>query len=245
MYRESTSYLAVGWTRYIRIQQVVYSISDEQVVALALKSIEALGDLQSPPSPSIGHSLTSGEQPLAQACILYVLQTAVIPYIQEPALRSFLSDLGEMCSTLLRAADARGSSSSQAVSPRKCPLDSSNPTTLPLRLVPQAVVALATLGRVLHELGELPAGRGAVLRDAVHALMMSSDTAVNYAGASVLGQLAIAEGGSASRLMMEYMSLATLQAASLGDQAGSILCNIHCVCQCINLARVLVRLPPV
>lgn len=76
------------------------------------------------------------------------------------------------------------------------------------------------MSHVLDLLQEVSAEKAAGLRDAVHATMMASSTAVGYAAAGVLGQLATAEGASASRLMMEYMSMAKLQTAMLGSQAG-------------------------
>ena len=50
--------------------------------------------------------------------------------------------------------------------------------------------------------------------------MIQSAGSAAYAAAGVLGQLAAVDGESASELMMEYMSLATLQAASFGSKTA-------------------------
>lgn len=134
----------------------------------------------------------SGDAPLLQAALLYALQAAALPRLSPGALRQLLGELGGRC-RVLAAAPAPA----------------------------EAVVVCGVMSRVLHTLGEVPAETARSLRDAVHRLLIGAPPAAAYAAAAVLGQLAAVEGASASELVMEYLSLATLQAASLGSQSGA------------------------
>lgn len=121
-----------------------------------------------------------------------------IRQLSEAETRSLLETLGERCTTLLSDASA-----------------------LPVRSAPEVVVLLSAMSRALSGVGEVAPEDAGRLRDTVHRLLIASPPAVSYAAAAVLGQLAAVEGGSAAMLMSEYLSLVTLQTASLGSQSGS------------------------
>lgn len=143
------------------------------------------------PGPSGTGTATATECPLLQAALLYTLQAAALPRLSAAAQRQLLVELGGRCRAL-------------AAAPAPA----------------EAVVVCGAMSHVLRALGEVPVATARSLRDAVHRLLTVAPPAGQYAAAAVLGQLAAVEGASASELVMEYLSLATLQAASLGSQSG-------------------------
>jgi hypothetical protein len=170
-----------------------HGVSDDDLASLVLGAASSLADAPGPLSTAhdIGAALASGEAPLAQACVLYAVQAAALPSMTERALRGLLERAAARCAELAGPLPARG--------------------------VPEAVVLLATMSAALAAVAEVPPDDARALRDRVHRLMIASPAAASHAAAAVLGQLAAAEGTCASQLMMDYISLARLQAAALGS----------------------------
>ena len=184
--------------RALGLIQALPSTSTDAVIALAISAISALGGAPAKPSACLGAPLATGEEPLAQACVVYAVQAAVVRNLPEAGLRNLLEALRGRAAALLPAAPP-----------------------LPAAAAPEAVALLTVMSRSLSAVGEVTADDAQRLRDTVHKLLIASPPAVSRAAAGVLGQLAAVDGSSAASLMMDYLSLVTLQTASLGSQSGA------------------------
>jgi hypothetical protein len=168
--------------------------------------------------------LATGEEPLAQACFLYVLEASVVSLLPAAALHQLLQRISDRCAALLGDSDAM----------------------LPRAHAPEAIVLLATMGRVLSAVGNVQAAEAMQVRESGHRLLIAAQPAVSRAAARVLGQLAAVDGASAAQMMSDYLSLVMLQTASLGSRPGSqhgaelgsppasagVLSTCLCCCQC-------------
>ena len=134
------------------------------------------------------------------------MRNAAIPHLAESDLRSFLEKLRERSNELLAA-------------PARTPPGGT--VALAASHVREAVALLAIMSCVLSAVGEVHAAEARALRDTVHRLLIGSAAPVSYEAAAVLGQLAAVEDSNAAKLMLDYLSLVQLQAASLGSQSGS------------------------
>ena len=126
-----------------------------------------------------------------------------------------MHDLGAHCGALIS-----GGSTSPGGGGGATPASEASSAAAIHRRTPEAVLLFSALSGVLLALREVPRQTARDLRDAVHRLLIQSAGPAAYAAAGVLGQLAAVDGESVSALMMEYMSLATLQAASFGSNSG-------------------------
>ena len=154
----------------------------------------------------------SGEAPLLQAALIYIIWSAALPSLDDAQLRTLLGDLGAHCMSLISTGGPSAPNTGSA--------GEAASATIIHRRTPEAVVLFSALSGVLLALGEVPRQTARHLRDAVHRVLIQSAGSAAYAAAGVLGQLAAVDGESASELMMEYMSLATLQAASFGSKTA-------------------------
>lgn len=155
--------------------------------------------------------VASGEAPFLQAALIYIVRSAALPNLDDTQLRGLLDDLGSHCSSLISGGQVEATKTTTVEPPSATAIH---------RRTPEAVVLFSTLSGVLLALGEVPRQTARNLRDAVHRVLIQSAGSAAYAAAGVLGQLAAVDGESASELMMEYMSLATLQAASFGSKTA-------------------------
>lgn len=116
----------------------MYQRTDMELVTAAISAIASLAALPPVPSASeLGHSVATGEQPHAQACILAVMQSAVLPSLSEAALRDFLDQLGDACRKVLAGPAVNGTNGHAAAAALKL----NGPdgcTALPPSRVPQA-----------------------------------------------------------------------------------------------------------
>lgn len=205
--------LATATARALELIQVATAGHTGAVRFLVLTIIREVPQLlpaprYGPKSPPVG----SGEAPLLQAALIYIVRSAALPNLDDIQLRGLLDDLGTHCSALLK--------SSSTVSGATTAATDAHSTTAFHKRTPEAVVLFSTLSGVLLALGEVPRQTAKDLRDAVHRVLIQSAGSAAYAAAGVLGQLAAVDGESASELMMEYMSLVTLQAASFGSKTA-------------------------
>lgn len=191
--------LATGLAEAVAIMHDRHGAPEEAVVDAVLAAIADCGALLPARAVAADGCCGNGEAPLLQAALLYALQAAALPRLTGAAQRRLLSDLGGRCRVL--AAPPLGGG---AAAPPPA----------------EAVVVCGAMSLVLRALGEVPVETARSLRDAVHRLLIQSPPVAAYAAAAVLGQLAAVEGASASELVMEYLSLATLQAAAFGSQSG-------------------------
>lgn len=166
------------------------------VTNIALHAIASVGGTAQAGKHGLGSPVAEGEAPLAQACMLYPLKSFICR-LTEVDTRTLLGALRERCTALLDSTSA-----------------------LPARSAPEAIVLLTAMSSGLSGVGQIASEDADRLRDIVHRLLISSPSAVRYAAAAALGQLAAVEGGSAATLLSEYLSLVTLQTASLGSQSS-------------------------
>jgi hypothetical protein len=212
--------LAIVYARTLRTVHAQHGATCSELIDLGLQAIASLGAAPLATSPSLAESIATGEAPLAQACVMFVVQSAVIPNLPEADLRRMLELLADRCTSLLQ---------SPPLPTSKCPATPRSPAPptdtpalpLPRASVPEAIALLSTMSKILSAVGEVLPSDSRVLRDAVHKLLITSTSAVSYVAAAVLGQLAAVEGSSAAKFMMDYLSLVTLQTASLGSQSGT------------------------
>lgn len=137
----------------------------------------------------LGAGISSGERPHGQACALYIMRVGGIEALGEQAQRALLIRLAVFLST---------------------------PAGLP---VPAAVVGLESIALLLEVLGEAGEEARAALEPQIAAKLAGPSQALRLQAASTLGALALAEAGSAARLLAACLanlrsSLAKLQEAT-------------------------------
>ena len=154
------------------------------------------------PDTTFSHALHSSvsHMPL-QASVLYVVQAAVIPALEDTSLASLLDQLRERCIAIAA--------------------NTTTAATLPRQSVPEATALLATIGHALNAPTAPPQDAERSLRDAAHRLLMCGAQPVSCAAALVLGQLAAAHGSSAAELMLDYLSLVQLHLAEVSSQTAA------------------------
>lgn len=196
--RHTAALCSIALAYALAIIYTKHGLSALAICKLALKAIASLSEMPVGPAHGLGTPLATGEAPLAQACFLFSLEASVIALLPDAALRHLLQLISDRCTDLL-----------------------GDCSPLLLEHVPEAMVLLATMCSTISAIGNVQVEEAAQLRDTAHRLLISSPPVVSRAAAAVLGQLAAVDGANAAQMMSDYLSLVTLQTASLGSQSGS------------------------
>ena len=174
--------LAIAWVAYLHAYRRRHSedidetiFIDEGIKPLAALGLAANAGASERPygtgDAELGTSLSAGDRPYAQACIIYILRAGVIEVLGEAAQRVLLGRLGEFL----------GSSSGNKVA-----VD---------------IVVLEAIALLLEIVGEAGEEAGRSLEPQVASKLVGSQTSLRSQAAATLGALAVAEPGNASRLL--------------------------------------------
>ncbi|GMH38796.1 hypothetical protein BSKO_06694 [Bryopsis sp. KO-2023] len=204
--KDTCAALARSWVAYISsisAQQVPPDENDIVEIALqivgtlaaasgAYNEAKAKGLLED--QIELGSGLSSGELPVAQAAVLYVLRVGILRRLSETSQRQLADKLVALLASIVGGAS------------------------------PLAIGALGGVQLLLEVLGEIPDETGRMYEVAVLEKLVSGSSAVRSQAAATLGSIARADPGCVAKLvstLIEYLRVSADQLASLSAPYGA------------------------